>query len=118
MGADVLGDNEFVLALRMRLRRRGVTAVGEIVDHALVVGVAIDRHQLLERQRMAPRIEPRLRLLVPEPAQAPIAGGEVGRERGVEHDLQHAPGRVCAGPQQGFEFPPLQSAAALGCGRC
>jgi len=29
MGADVVGDNEFVLALRMRLHHRGVTAVGE-----------------------------------------------------------------------------------------
>mgnify|MGYP006902062801 CR=1 FL=1 len=83
---------------------RGMAALGprlrQIADHALMILMAVDGHQLLEGQRMPAGLEPGLGLLVPIPAQAPIAGREVGRQRGVEDDLQRAPGGACAGPQQ------------------
>ena len=70
--------------------RRPVVAA-QVVHHALMVGVAVHGEQLGEIQRVPTRVQAFFCLCIPEPAQAAVAGGEVGRQRRIQHHREVLP---------------------------
>lgn len=69
----------------------GSSSLGQVVDDALVVAVAVDCDQLFEGQRAAPGFDSLACLLVPERLKGPIGVRESAREGRVEDDWQFRP---------------------------